>query len=195
MPIADPDQLITAFKGSGEFDKLRRELVGSAQRSSGFDAFKARITEIARERLESGQMAYTAPEMLHKVARHELRSFTILERFAKEVPMISDSAFKDGIRTSLQRILLEDRRQNVPPPAPFGGSEGHADPSQPSLPIPPDTDASARQGEEPPILPNEPGVVPLVPRVSPPEARLNGNKYNTAPDTVDSSPIPMDTAS
>ncbi|KAJ7477079.1 hypothetical protein B0H11DRAFT_1695224, partial [Mycena galericulata] len=95
------------FKNSGEFDKLRRELLADSQRSAGFDAFKTRIEEIARERINSGQLAYTAPDMVHKELMQEVNRFPVVERFASEVPMLSDGAFKDAIHNSLQRILRE----------------------------------------------------------------------------------------
>lgn len=81
--LLDLAPIFCRFKKSGEFDKLRRELLANSQRSvrlcfawflsaevpskTGFDAFKTRIEEIARDRLQSGQMAYTAPELVHKV--------------------------------------------------------------------------------------------------------------------------------
>ncbi|KAJ7873329.1 hypothetical protein B0H14DRAFT_2174916, partial [Mycena olivaceomarginata] len=95
------------FKKSGEFDKLRRELLANSQRSTGFDAFKTRIEEIARDRLQSGQMAYTAPELVHKELMQEINRFPVVDRFASDVPMLSDDVFKDGIRASIQRILRE----------------------------------------------------------------------------------------
>ncbi|KAJ6539004.1 hypothetical protein B0H19DRAFT_337166 [Mycena capillaripes] len=201
MPISDPTQLVEAFKKSGEFDKLRRELLADCQRSvrfflacflstetpskSGFDAFKARIEEIARDRLESGQLAYTAPEMLHKELIQEVNRFPVVDRFASDAPMLSDSAFKDGIRASIQRILREDRGEKDPPPNP---PPEHAAPSQPSVPPPPDP--STKEGEEvpaPPALPSqEPAMIPLGPRGSPSEAGLDGNQMDT---TIDRAPL------
>ncbi|KAJ6510179.1 hypothetical protein C8R47DRAFT_785514 [Mycena vitilis] len=194
MPIVDPTQLVDAFKKSGEFDKLRRELLADCQRSSGFDAFKTRIEEIARARLESGQMAYTVPEMLHKELVQEVNRYPIVDRFASEAPMLSDSAFTDGIRVSIQRILREDRGQKDPPNPPE-----HTAPSQPALPP---TVASAKEGEDapvPPVLPDqEPALVPLVPSGPPSEVHSDGNKMvavnpaplNGPPESSESVPTP-----
>ncbi|KAJ7179460.1 hypothetical protein C8R46DRAFT_1028964 [Mycena filopes] len=139
---------------------------------SGFDAFKARIEEIARERLESGQIAYVVPEMLHKELMHEVNRFPVVERFASEVPMLSEGAFRDGIRTSIQRILREDRGQPQNPSPTDLPTSGQAAPSQP--PDPAASTASVKEGAEapvPPVLPlPEPAVVPLVPRGSSAEA-------------------------
>ncbi|KAJ7688392.1 hypothetical protein B0H17DRAFT_1202945 [Mycena rosella] len=134
MPIADPTQLVAEFKKSGEFDKLRRELLADSQRSSGFEAFKARIDEIARERIKSGQTSYTAPDLLHKELMQEVNRFPVVERFASEVPMLSDSAFKDGIRSSIERILREDR--------------GQKDLSSAPAPPQPSTDSASAKEEE-----------------------------------------------
>ncbi|KAJ7499266.1 hypothetical protein FB451DRAFT_1384978 [Mycena latifolia] len=189
MPITDPSQLVAEFKKSGEFDKLRRELLADSQRSSGFDAFKARIDEIARERIKSGQMAYTAPDMLHKELMQEVNRFPVVERFALEVPMLSDNAFKEGIRSSIQHILREDRGQKDPPSA--------SGPSQP-----PADSASVKEEEEaqvPPTLPpQEALMVPPVSRGSPAEARVGGKQaesieatpLTTAQETGNSSPVP-----
>ncbi|KAJ7237218.1 hypothetical protein B0H12DRAFT_1238319 [Mycena haematopus] len=187
MPISDPSELVAEFKKSGEFDKLRRELLANSKLSSGFEAFKTRIEEIARERLGSGQMAYTAPEHVHKELMQEINRFPIVERFASEAPMLSDSIFKDGIRTSLQRILREDRGQKDPPAPPE-----HASPSQPSLPPPADSGPSVKEGEEAPVHPvppsQEPALVPLVPPGTAPEAHhLDGKETDV--DTINPAPL------
>jgi hypothetical protein len=112
-------------------------------------------------------------------------SFPIVDRFASDVPMLSDNAFKDGIRASIQRILREGRGQTDPPPNP---------PEHPSQP----TEASAKEGAQAPVPPVLPAQDPLVPPGSPSEARLDGKKpetidpapLTTAPDTLMSSPGP-----
>ncbi|KAJ7937383.1 hypothetical protein B0H13DRAFT_2303084 [Mycena leptocephala] len=167
MPIANPSELVAEFKKSGEFDKLRRELLADSQRSSGFDAFKTRIEEIARERIESGQVAYTAPEMLHKELMQEINRFPIVDRFASDVPMLSDNAFKDGIRASIQRILREGQAS---------AKEGAQAPVPPVLPaqdplVPPGSPSEARlDGKKPETIDPAP--------------------LTTAPDTLMSSPGP-----
>ncbi|KAJ7087189.1 hypothetical protein B0H15DRAFT_842990 [Mycena belliarum] len=178
MPITDPSQLVEAFKKSGEFDKLRRELLADSQRSTGFDAFKARIDEIARERIKSGQMAYTAPDMLHRELMQEVNRFPVVERFASEVPMLSDNAFKQGINSSIQRILREDR--------------GQQDLSSTAASSQPHTDSASAQDEKtalmPPAPPQEAPMVPLVSRRSPVEARVGGKQIDTL------EPAPLTTA-
>lgn len=87
--------------------------------------------------------------------------------------MLSDNAFKAGIRNSLQRILREDRGQKDRPSA--------AGPSQPSDLPPPDS-ASTKEDEVPvpPALPpQEARLVPLVSRGSSSEARRRkANRYD-----------------
>ncbi|KAF8211495.1 hypothetical protein K438DRAFT_1958597 [Mycena galopus ATCC 62051] len=204
MPISDPSELVaesvasslllelppifSRFKKSGEFDKLRRELLANSQQSSGFDAFKTRIEEIARDRLASGQLAYTAPDQVHKELMQEINRFPIVDRFASDAySTLSDSAFKDGIRASIQRILREDRGQKDPPAPPE-----HAPPSQPSFPPPADSGPSVKEGEEapiPPLLPpQEPALVPLVPPPgTAPEAQLDGKETDV--DTINPAPL------
>ncbi|KAJ7755647.1 hypothetical protein DFH07DRAFT_743097 [Mycena maculata] len=181
---------MSRFKNSGEFDKLRRELLLDCQRSGGFDAFKARIEEIARARIDSGQLAYTTPDKVHKELMQEVNRFPVVERFASEVPMLSDGAFKDGIRSSMQRILREDRGQKEPPSAASAPLPEPPAPSQPST-----TDASAKEEPPiPPVLPPQEADVPLVPRGSPSEANRDGKMEmsNRAPltTTQETSPVP-----
>ncbi|CAK5275797.1 unnamed protein product [Mycena citricolor] len=124
MAITDPAELVEEIKKSGEFDKWRRELIASAQRSTGYDAFKTRVEEIARQRLDSGQLANTSQNMIVK----EVNRFPIIDRFAGEVPLLADDQFKMGVRSSLERIL-----RNADPSQ--GSPEKHDAPSQPSLPL------------------------------------------------------------
>ncbi|KAJ7067958.1 hypothetical protein C8F01DRAFT_1364386, partial [Mycena amicta] len=126
--ISDPDQLVAAFKSSGEFDKLRRELLANAQSSDGYEVFKTRIGDIVRQRLHSGQVdSNMKPEILHKDLMQEINRFPIVDRFASETStgMLSDT-FKDNLQSSLERILREDRQKDstaLPTPT-----------SQPSVP-------------------------------------------------------------
>ncbi|KAJ6567212.1 hypothetical protein DFH09DRAFT_1156340, partial [Mycena vulgaris] len=147
--------ILSRFKKSGEFDKLRRELLAESQRS----------------------------ELMQEVNR-----FPVVERFVSEVPMLKDNAFKDGIHSSLQRILREDRGHKDPPPAQASA------PSQP-----PADSTSPKEEEEAPVLPpQEALMVPLVSRGSPSEAGLGGKQTDaidpapltTAQETGMNSPVP-----
>ncbi|KAF7301612.1 hypothetical protein MIND_00726700 [Mycena indigotica] len=126
MPISDPDQLVAAFKNSGEFDKLRRELLANAQNSDGYEAFKARLADIVKQRLQSGQL--DSNDNLHKELIQEVNRFPVVDRFASETTtgMLASNSFNDNLRSALERILREDQQKEsvaLPPPS-----------SQPSAP-------------------------------------------------------------
>ncbi|KAJ7162571.1 hypothetical protein C8R43DRAFT_990750 [Mycena crocata] len=168
MPISDPRQLVAEFKKSGEFDRLRRELLADSQRSNGFEPFKARLEEIAQEYI-SGQTAHTNSTTtdIHKKLIQEVNRFPVVERFASEVPMLSELPMR--IRASLQRILGEDRGEQHPLPTPSAPSQEHIAPSQPS--VPPPADLFMKETEESPVRSSQEAPVgALVPRESLPEA-------------------------
>jgi len=67
MSIVNPTQLVDAYKKSGEFDRLRRELLASFQRGDGMSSFMNRVEDIARQKLESDQrLHYMPPETVHR---------------------------------------------------------------------------------------------------------------------------------
>lgn len=110
MSISNPTQLVDAYKKSGEFDRLRRELLAEFQRGEGMSAFMARVDDIARKKLETDQrLQYMPAETVHRELQQELDRYPIVERAVADVRMLSDQSFISGIRDSVQRILREDR--------------------------------------------------------------------------------------
>jgi len=110
MTISNPTQLVDAFKKSGEFDRLRRELLAEFQQSEGMSSFMNRVEDITRKKLETDQrLQYMPPETVHRELQQELERYPIVERAVADVHMLSDHSFVSGIRNSLQKILQEDR--------------------------------------------------------------------------------------
>lgn len=106
MPIDNPSTLVEEFKKSGEFDRLRRELLAQFQRDDLFSGFKDRIEDIARQRLTSDLMLhYLPPDLVHKELRQEVDRFPVVERAVAEVRMLTDPSFLASIQTSVQKIL------------------------------------------------------------------------------------------
>jgi hypothetical protein len=98
--------LVEEFKKTGEFDRLRRELLAQFQRDDLFSGFKDRIEDIARQRLTSDQMLhYLPPDLVHKELRQEVDRFPVVERAVAEVRMLTDPSFLASIQTSVQKIL------------------------------------------------------------------------------------------
>jgi len=106
MPIDNPSTLVEEFKKTGEFDRLRRELLTQFQRDDSFSGFKDRIEDIARQRLTSDQMLhYLPPDLVHKELRQEVDRFPVVERAVVEVRILSDPAFLATIQSSVEKIL------------------------------------------------------------------------------------------
>ncbi|KAI0046728.1 hypothetical protein FA95DRAFT_1542215 [Auriscalpium vulgare] len=117
MSIQNPTQLVTEFKKSGEFDRLRRELLTQFQTSDNMDSFMARVESIARERLDAdvdNKLEKAAPDALHRELLQELNRYPLVERALADVPAFSDPAFAGGVRAHARKILQRDRGEAVP---------------------------------------------------------------------------------
>ncbi|KAG0702325.1 hypothetical protein DFH29DRAFT_921903 [Suillus ampliporus] len=110
MTITNPAQLIDEFKKSGEFDRLRRELLSHFQRSDRTEAFKSRVDDIARQRLSSDPKLISMPnDAVQRELLGEIDRYPIVERAVADAPSLSDPAFIAGIRASLERTLSAGR--------------------------------------------------------------------------------------
>ncbi|TFK43281.1 hypothetical protein BDQ12DRAFT_171629 [Crucibulum laeve] len=116
MPVNNPTELVDEFKKSGEFDRLRRELLANFQNSDAISSFKSRIEDVARQRLISDQkLQYMPQELLHSELMQEMDRYPIVERAAADMPMLSDCSFTTGIRTTVQSIFREGKVPKAPP--------------------------------------------------------------------------------
>lgn len=108
MSTTSPKQLIDEFKKSGEFDRLRRELLSQFQHNDRITAFKSRIEDIARQRLASDPKLIHMPhDAVHRELMGEIDRYPIVERAVAEAPLLSEADFVANIRTSIERILGE----------------------------------------------------------------------------------------
>lgn len=120
MTITNPTQLIDEFKKSGEFDRLRRDLLSHFQRSDRTDAFKSRVDDIARQRLSSDPKLISMPnDAVQRELLGEIDRYPIVERAVADAPLLSDPSFIAGIRASLERTMSAGR-----------GEKNNATPSQ-----------------------------------------------------------------
>ncbi|EPT03176.1 hypothetical protein FOMPIDRAFT_1090563, partial [Fomitopsis schrenkii] len=111
MPIDSPAQLVEEFKKSGEFDRLRRELLAQFRSSDAMDTLMSRVEDIVKERLASDQKLHYMPEtVMTRELMQELDRYPIVERAANETPAFSDPTFTSGIRNSIKTILQDARR-------------------------------------------------------------------------------------
>ncbi|EDR02363.1 uncharacterized protein LACBIDRAFT_309642 [Laccaria bicolor S238N-H82] len=73
MPLVTPVALVEEFKKSGEFDRLRRELLTQFQSDDSFPAFKSKIEDMARHWLFSEEMMqYLPQDSVHKELAQEI---------------------------------------------------------------------------------------------------------------------------
>ncbi|KAI6105456.1 hypothetical protein F5141DRAFT_128821 [Pisolithus sp. B1] len=98
----------THRRKSGEFDRLRRELLSQFQHSDRIAAFKSRVEDIARQRLASDPKLIHMPhDTIHRELMGEIDRYPIVERAVAEAPLLSEADFIANIHTSIQRILGE----------------------------------------------------------------------------------------
>lgn len=113
MPITNPAQLVDEFKKSGEFDRLRRELLTQFRNGDGMTTFMARVDDIARQKLTSDQRLHYMPEAaVNRELMQELDRYPIVERAVSDVRSLSDPTFAASIRESVNKILMEDRNKS-----------------------------------------------------------------------------------
>ncbi|KAI0366390.1 hypothetical protein BV20DRAFT_1026378, partial [Pilatotrama ljubarskyi] len=111
MSITNPTQLVEEFKKSGEFDRIRRELLKEFRQSEGMAAFLARVEDIAKQKLASDPKLQYMPEAsVTREIMQELERYPIVERAVSEVHSLSNPNFTAGVRGSVQKILREDRK-------------------------------------------------------------------------------------
>ncbi|KAK7471003.1 hypothetical protein VKT23_002416 [Stygiomarasmius scandens] len=125
MPISNPNQLVEEFKKSGEFDRLRRELLAEFQKGESLPTFKRKLEDIGRDAIKTKRAAdFNALYLDEKEKKLKLRDdlvqdikrFPVVERAVAEMQMFSDSTFIEGIHSSSLRILRKDRGEIVEEP-------------------------------------------------------------------------------
>jgi len=108
--IKTPDALVKEFKKSGEFDRLRRELLAQFQNEDGTEAFWARVDDIARARLDAeDKLHLKAADTLHRELLQELDRFPLVERAVADVPALADPEFAAGIRRHAESLVRRSR--------------------------------------------------------------------------------------
>ncbi|KAI0310720.1 hypothetical protein OF83DRAFT_1154066 [Amylostereum chailletii] len=105
-------KLNSSFKKSGEFDRLRRELLNQFRHSDSKDTLMDRVEDIARQRLEAdSKISQKGPDVLHRELLQELDRYPILERALADVPVFTDPNFTGSIRKHARTILQKERKE------------------------------------------------------------------------------------
>ncbi|KAL5488368.1 hypothetical protein ACEPAI_6476 [Sanghuangporus weigelae] len=106
MSISDPEKLVAEFKKSGEFDRLRRELLQQFRDHDAIGTFMSRVQDIVQHRLaEDERLQYLLPEAVHNELMQDMDRFPLVQRSVADLPALTDPAFNASIRRSLARIL------------------------------------------------------------------------------------------
>ncbi|KAG1756029.1 hypothetical protein EDB19DRAFT_447570 [Suillus lakei] len=120
MPLVCHSKATLQVQKSGEFDRLRRDLLSHFQHNDRTEAFKSRVDDIARQRLSSDPKLISMPnDAIQRELLGEIDRYPIVERAVADAPLLSDLSFIAGIRASLERTMSAGR-----------GEKSHTTPSQ-----------------------------------------------------------------
>ncbi|KAL1732795.1 hypothetical protein EV714DRAFT_270421 [Schizophyllum commune] len=119
-PIQTPEDLVDAFKKSGEFDRMRRELLAEFRKSDGVANFRARVEDIAQTHLrrqkERRRPTDGDTDALQRNLMAEMDRFPVVDRAITEMRVFrDDSTVKMNVNNSLMRVLLKSRGEPIPP--------------------------------------------------------------------------------
>ncbi|PPQ79502.1 hypothetical protein CVT25_003384 [Psilocybe cyanescens] len=110
MPIDNPTTLVEEFKKSGEFDRLRRELLAQFQQDESYPSFKEGVEAIARKRLANDQLLlFQSTDLALKELTQEIQRYPIVERAVANVRTLSDPTMLAGIQQTMQKILHDEK--------------------------------------------------------------------------------------
>ncbi|KAF8510367.1 hypothetical protein BU17DRAFT_55469, partial [Hysterangium stoloniferum] len=94
------------FKKSGEFDRLRRQLLTHFANSDEVRPLMSRVEEIAKEKLSSDvRLEQKTREAVHSEVMQELERYPIIERAVSEVAALNDEALVTSIEEYVRNIL------------------------------------------------------------------------------------------
>jgi len=116
MPIANPAELVAEFKKSGEFDRLRRELLMQFRSGDSVGPLMSRVEDIIKQKLAADmKLHYMAPDAVHAELMQEMDRYPLVERAVADLPALSDPLFKGNIRKSITNLLKADRKKKASP--------------------------------------------------------------------------------
>ncbi|KAI0060209.1 hypothetical protein BV25DRAFT_1807627, partial [Artomyces pyxidatus] len=102
------------FKKSGEFERLRRDLLSQFQSSGSLEPLLQRVEDIAQKRLDTDEKLHSkAPEVVQKELLQELDRYPMVERAVGETSLLSDPALASGIQQHARKILKRSRGEAV----------------------------------------------------------------------------------
>jgi len=117
--ILTPPQLVDEFKRSGEFDRIRRELLAQFHDGEASAAVLSRVQELVHQKLSSDpKMRYLPDTAATRELMQELDRYPVVERAVGDMPFFSDPSFGETVNKHITSILDQDRapRSRIRPP-------------------------------------------------------------------------------
>ncbi|KAH9482478.1 hypothetical protein JR316_0004578 [Psilocybe cubensis] len=123
MPIDTPAALVDEFKKTGEFERLRRELLAQFQQDESYPSFKEGIERIARKRMtnDQGMHFQTVAGALHEL-NQEVQRYPIIERAVANVQ--PNAPILESMQQTLQKILNDEKNPGSAQSAPKVAQNG-----------------------------------------------------------------------
>ncbi|KAF9057468.1 hypothetical protein BJ165DRAFT_1420606 [Panaeolus papilionaceus] len=111
MSINTPTALVESFKKSGEFERLRRDLLAQFQQDEAYTGLKSKIDEIVRQRFaDSPMLLYLPPENAFDEVGKEVARNKLLGAATLEAKFLSDPSFLSALQASIQKVLDEEKQ-------------------------------------------------------------------------------------
>ncbi|KAF9652106.1 hypothetical protein BDM02DRAFT_3126507 [Thelephora ganbajun] len=110
--IVETTQLVAEYKKSGEFDRLRREMLSDFQRSEAVRPLLSRVEDIARQKLQADRkLEYLPQEAVHRELIAELDRYPLVERAVGEFRARSDRLYPSEVRAGLKSLLRDTQKR------------------------------------------------------------------------------------
>ncbi|KAF9268237.1 hypothetical protein L218DRAFT_994979 [Marasmius fiardii PR-910] len=160
MPNPTPVNILESFKKSGEYDRVRRELLTQFQKSEGIESFKSKIEENIRQllvtdaRLRFDVMSGTFNQDTQKLLVEQVERFPTVERAVSDHVMFSDPTLLANIRGFIDGVLSENKDKQKGMGVTATSSNGNANTAEH---VQNKLDASPEVNH--PLSPKDPGVV------------------------------------
>ncbi|KAG6896681.1 hypothetical protein C0992_006754 [Termitomyces sp. T32_za158] len=133
MTIDNPVQLVNEFKKSGEFERLRQELLRKVMDGQGTDTLTKGVSDVARQELaRDPKLSFMSSDAIYKeimdnidrcafveVLNAQLNTrlksprFLVVDRVVLQ--SLYEPTFTENIRGSVQKVLLEHKEQKALP--------------------------------------------------------------------------------
>ncbi|PPR02500.1 hypothetical protein CVT24_002047 [Panaeolus cyanescens] len=111
MSINTPAALVESFKKSGEFERLRRELLIQFQQDDAYSGLKSKIDEIVRQRFaDSPMLLYLSPENAFDEVGKEVARQVNSRAATSEAKVLSDPSFLSALQASIQKVLDDEKQ-------------------------------------------------------------------------------------